>query len=64
MTDPDTKPRPTFKCCETCSGDDRCEHTKVCVCGELIEDHHVGSGHMAVSMHDYYNRKVEIDARH
>jgi hypothetical protein len=44
------------KCCDECPGDETCEHHEVCMCGSYMKDHDspMGSGHNAVSMHDYY----------
>jgi hypothetical protein len=45
-------------CCPECTGDQSCPEAEVCMCGDLVEYHDIGSGHAPVSVHDYYCREV------
>lgn len=36
-----------------CTGDDKCPHANVCMCGSPCDTHGMGDGHSPVSMHDY-----------
>ena len=49
----------TRKCCETCPGDDTCQHANVCMCGSPM-GHSPYEGHPPTSMHDYYCEQVSV----